>query len=120
MGTVYYMAREDGDLQLYELGKVPFWHGALGEGEPIVIREDDRPTVFALSMGWSQGFTEPVEDGYFEALVRDLARWSEGKPMRFIAEHAVLIERWQDARPAEHCTRFPPVTGDRYRVASER
>ena len=121
MGTCYYLFRDDTGTA-YDLGKAYGWGKAFGEsptggdGDPMTLAPDEAPEL-AARLGDAlmiAGYMEPVEienyRSYFEAVCSDVARWSDGKPFRFVSEHAGCIERAQDTTTDDDW-----ITGSRFK-----
>lgn len=99
MGLCYYLAREDNHT-LYELWKVSEWRDAftsalvnLSDGTMMMGEFNVGVLTCALKKACDGMFWgEPVKLEYLTWVARDVLRWSEGKPFRFIHEQVGCLE----------------------------
>jgi len=127
MGTIFYLWRDDTETA-YELGK----HGELRDvfdrergvryGEVTnIVREQDADTLaelmeLAIWQYDDRGQPSDADIQWIQDVARDITRWSEGKPFRFLSEHASEIERASDRSYEEfdRVHRLMPDTKLRY------
>lgn len=97
MGYCYYLRRDD-NRTLFELGKhVGDWGEVLGEREPIVLTHEHEATLaawLAHQMRSDGGWKLPDVDGYARHCAREIVRWADGQPFRFIGEDG--YDDWDD------------------------
>lgn len=115
MGTIYYLWRDDNGTA-YELGKLwdlrRVFDNERGRryGETInVVHEEDAGTLAELIelALFGDHVNAPGEPSHFDIqwmqdIARDIARWSDGKPFRFLDDQAGELERAGDKEEQEY------------------
>ncbi len=118
MGIVYYLARPD-SFELYEIGKLYAWRQTFHHAGRGGIRDENvaKHVTALLAASRDAWGLECFDVENCERIVRDVLRWSEGRPFLFLSEHDALLEdELSSYRTKPDRYEWSPlrVTGSRY------